>query len=43
MEKYDSQMNQVLNQDSKTPKLMQELETYVFGVAEGSFPQVMVP
>jgi len=26
----------------QNPKLMQELEIYVFGVAEGSLPQVMV-
>jgi len=43
MEKYDNEMNQMLNQDNKTPTLMQELEIYVFGAAEGSLPQVMVP
>ena len=26
----------------QTPKIMQELEIYVFGVGEGSLPQVMV-
>ena len=36
-------MNQILNQRQQTPKLMQELEICVFGVAEGSLPQVMVP
>jgi len=42
-EKYDDKMSQVLNQDDKLPKVMQELEIYVFGVAEGSICHVMVP
>jgi len=36
-------MSQILNQRQQTPKLIQELEICVFGVAEGSLPQVMVP
>ena len=36
-------MNQILNQRQQTPKLIQELEIYVFGAIEGSLPQVMVP
>ena len=36
-------MNQILNQRQQTPKLVQELEICVFGVSEGSLPQVMVP
>ena len=36
-------MNQILNQRKQTSKLIQQLEIYVFGVAEGSLPQVMVP
>jgi len=36
-------MNQILNQRQQTPKLIQELEICVFGAAEGSLPQVMVP
>ena len=35
-------MNQIMNQRQQTPKLVQELEIYVFGAAKGSLPQVMV-
>ena len=38
MEKYNNEMNQVLNKDDKLPNLMQELEICVFGVAEESLP-----
>ena len=36
-------MNQILNQIQQTPNLIQELEICVFGAAEGSLPQVIVP
>jgi len=35
-------MNQILNQRQQTPKLMQELEIFVFGTAKGFLPQIMV-